>query len=70
VIKVYDCKPLLKEEPFKLLQNENFFKRVKVDSGGYGISWNDDIDLAESELWLKGVSVNTQVAEDKSEYKS
>jgi len=27
---------------------------VKVDAGGYGISWNDDIDLSEYELWTNG----------------
>jgi hypothetical protein len=59
VIKIYDCKPLLKKDAFKLLENESFFKRVKVDSGGYGIIWNDEIDLAESELWINGVTENT-----------
>ena len=24
---------------------------AKVDAGGYGISWNDDIDISEYELW-------------------
>jgi hypothetical protein len=52
--KVYDCHPLLKQEAFSDLQNESLFRQVKVDSGGYGISWNDRIDLSESELWLKG----------------
>ena len=59
VIKIYDCKPLLEKDVFKPLKNESFFKRVKVDSGGYGIIWNDDIDLAESELWINGVTDNT-----------
>lgn len=35
-------------------KNEAFFKSVKVDSGGYGVSWNDDIDLSEYELWVNG----------------
>jgi hypothetical protein len=52
--KVYDCRPLLKQEPFSALQNESLFHQVKVDGGGYGISWNDNIDLSESELWLNG----------------
>lgn len=70
VIKIYDCKPLLKKDAFKPLENENFFRRVKLDTGGYGIIWNDEIDLAESELWINGVTENSQVAEDKAEYKS
>jgi len=52
--KVYDCTPLLKSEVFRPLQNETLFRCAHVDSNGYGIIWNDDIDLAESELWLNG----------------
>ena len=54
VEKIYDCNPLLPLETFQLLLNEAFFKSVKVDSGGYGISWNDDVDLSEYELWVNG----------------
>ena len=57
VVKIYDCTPLLKREMFQLLKNEAFFKSVKVDTGGYGISWNDEIDLSEYELWVNGVEV-------------
>ena len=53
--KKYDCKPILKEEIFSPLTNDSFFKSVKVDNGGYGISWNDEIDLSESELWINGI---------------
>jgi hypothetical protein len=52
--KVYDCGPLLKQEPFSALQNDSFFCQVKADVGGYGVSWDDRVDLSESELWLKG----------------
>jgi hypothetical protein len=52
--KIYDCNQLLQREMFLLLKNEAFFKAVKVDPGGYGISWNDDIDLSEYELWQNG----------------
>ena len=52
--KVYDCRPLAEHEPFSALQNESLFRQVKVDVGGYGISWSDSIDLSESELWLNG----------------
>lgn len=56
VEKIYDCKPLIEKfEPFKALENEVFFKQVKMDAGGYGISWNDKVDLSESELWLNAV---------------
>lgn len=58
-IKHYDVKPLMtKWKPFSALQDEQLFSFVKVDAGGYGISWNDDIDLACNELWENGVSVD------------
>ena len=53
--KIYDCKPLLKHPPFNYLENNVLFNVVRVDSGGYGIIWNDEIDLSESELWLNGI---------------
>jgi hypothetical protein len=31
-----------------------FFKNVKVEQGGYAVSWNDDIDISEYELWCNG----------------
>lgn len=57
VEKIYACNPLLHLDMFEVLKNEAFFKAVKVDSGGYGISWNDDADLSEYELWTNGVEV-------------
>lgn len=53
--KVYDCTPLLVDETYSKLANEAIFQNVKADPGGYGISWTDEIDLAESELWLNGL---------------
>lgn len=56
-IKNYDVKPLFdKWEVFKDLVSINgLFQQVKVDDGGYGISWNDDIDLSCNELYYNGV---------------
>ncbi|MGB8212269.1 MAG: DUF2442 domain-containing protein [Anaerolineales bacterium] len=50
--KTYDCHQLLHLAAFQALQEEAFFKMVKVDAGGFGISWNDDVDLGEYELWV------------------
>jgi len=55
--KIYDCTHLLNLEMFWWLKNDAFFKSVKVDTGGYGISWNDEIDLSEYELWENGIEV-------------
>ncbi len=54
---MYDCTPLLNLDMFQILRTDAFFKTVQVDSGGYGIAWNDDADLSEYELWTNGVQV-------------
>jgi len=53
--KIYDCSALLKQEPFRPLANKALFNCIKVELGGYGISWNEEIDLSESELWINGI---------------
>lgn len=52
--------PLLKKwEAFKTLSSiKGLFEQVKVDAGGYGISWNDDIDLSCNELWENGLPID------------
>ncbi|MBU0715768.1 MAG: DUF2442 domain-containing protein [Verrucomicrobia bacterium] len=59
--KIFDCHALLNKTPFTAFKNESFFRGVKVDAGGYGISWSDNIDLSESELWTKGAALNKSV---------
>lgn len=57
VIKTYDFKPLFEKYPvFTALKHEPFFKQAVVDCGGYGIKWNDDIDIDASEIWYNGVT--------------
>jgi hypothetical protein len=55
--RVYDCEPLLDRPQFALLRTPAFFRAVRVDPGGYGISWNDAMDLSEYELWTNGTPV-------------
>lgn len=35
------------------------FNCVAVDVGGYGIVWNDDLDLSCDELWEHGIQIET-----------
>ncbi len=56
--KCYNVVPLFEKwEEFKALSTtKGLFEQVKVDAGGYGVSWNDDIDLSCNELWENGVA--------------
>ena len=56
VNKEYDVTPLFDEIPvFSSLQTvQGLFDQVSVDAGGYGISWNSEIDLSCDELWFNG----------------
>jgi len=60
VEKTYDCGPLLARPKFCLLKVPAFFLAVKVDAGGYGVSWNDSLDLSEYELWTNGMPAGNQ----------
>lgn len=39
---------------FGKIKNKNLFRQFSIDSGGIGISWNDDIDISENELYKVG----------------
>ncbi len=54
--KRYDVKPLFDRwAVFRSLADVNgLFEQVRVDVGGYGIVWNDEIDLSCNELWDNG----------------
>lgn len=51
--RCYDVKQMANRFPdFEaLFSDEGVFGQVKVDVGGYGISWNDELDISCNELW-------------------
>lgn len=59
--RIYDVKPLFDRLPaFKrFLINPQEFYAVETDIGGYGVVWNDELDLSCEELWENGASVDT-----------
>lgn len=60
ITKIYNVKELIEKNPmFKNLKNEKLFYNVEVDVGGYGIIWNDDIDISCDELYEKGETIET-----------
>lgn len=61
VTKIYDVKPLFKwRKVFETLKKNKLFYAVKVDIGGCGIIWNDDVDLSCDELWDNAKEIKTQ----------
>ena len=61
VTKIYDVSLLFEKYLMflPLKDNPGLFDDVVVDRGGYGIVWNDDIDISCDELWENGVVVQT-----------
>ena len=56
----YNMTPLIQRMPvFAPLRDvPGLFSQVRTDPGGYGVSWNDDIDMDGSELWENSVPVS------------
>lgn len=61
-IKQYDMKKLFGIFPqFKEFEeNRDLFENVAVDVGGYGVSWNDELDLAAETIWEEGTLIEIQ----------
>ena len=58
--KIYDLKPLFeKYDNFCLLKDISVLKTAKVDIGGYGVIWGDELDLSCNELWDNGKDYKT-----------
>lgn len=57
-LKKYDFSKIIStKEVFKDLKNEQIFKMAKLDPGGYGISWNENLDIASEEIWENGTTI-------------
>jgi hypothetical protein len=56
-LREYNISKLLDKSMFSLLKNPAFFRNFIIESGGYGLVWNDEIDISEYELWQNGISI-------------
>ncbi|WP_373534360.1 DUF2442 domain-containing protein [Microcoleus sp.] len=59
----YDISKLLDNPMFAPLRNPGFFRNFRVEPGGYGLVWNEEIDLSEYELWHNGISLTDEEIE-------
>lgn len=57
-VRVYDVRPLFDRIPCfgYLREHPEEFACVRVDTGGYGIVWNEELDLSCEELWEHGLA--------------
>lgn len=55
--KQLDLKPIIeKYPPFKsLTEVAGLYEQVKIDVGGYGLIWNDDLDISADGIYEKGL---------------
>jgi len=59
VEKEYDLRRWENRPEFSLLfRHPALQTAVRVEPGGYGISWNDNIDLSAEEIFWNGMDVN------------
>ncbi len=58
-VKKYDMDYMLVQFPqFQTLKNDpKLFHAVRVDAGGYGVSWNDDLDVDARTIWEEGILI-------------
>lgn len=57
LLKIWEHKSLLLFLPLK--ESPEPFNSIIADRGGYGIVWNDDIDISCDELWSNGIETDT-----------
>ena len=67
--KQFDLKPYIdKYQPFRSLKDINgLYEQAKIDVGGFGIVWNDDLDVSAEGIYEQGVSCSEP--NDIEEYK-
>lgn len=51
ITRKYDCKQISsRNDHYKKLEDNSFFKNVNIDNGGHGLSWDDYVDISEFEI--------------------
>ncbi len=69
--KKFDLKPVMeKYAPFRALKETvGLYEQAKIDIGGYGIVWNDDLDISAEGIYEKGVDCEPTNSIDASRQK-
>lgn len=66
VTKKYDMKQLFSRFPqfHHFEKDKGLFESAKVDKGGYGIVWNDELDLDAEVIWDDGILIEIEPETD------
>ena len=67
-VKIFDVKPYLETGIFKELKDIEIFNTVRVSFDT--VEWSNGADLDPEEIYECSVLSDTQVAEDKADYKA
>ena len=67
--KQFNLKPIIEKfKPFKaLVEVDGLYELAKIDVGGYGIVWNDDLDLSADAVYERGTVCD--VSDNVEEFK-
>ena len=58
-VVLFDIKTLFEKYPvFHQLEDKELFNSLKIDGIGYGISWNDELDLSSDGVYVRGVHIS------------
>jgi hypothetical protein len=58
-VKRCELEPMLseKKEFLPLLQNDDYFQKVSIQTGGYGVCWGEQLAIPDSRLYQDGTAV-------------
>lgn len=61
-IKEYDASQLKARhiEFGEFDKNASLFGKARIDAGGFGVVWNENLDLSANEIWANGKTVVSQ----------
>ena len=58
ITREYDCKKISsRNDHYKKLEDNSFFKNVHIDTGGHGLSWDDYVDISEFEILENSINL-------------
>lgn len=67
VWKRLDLKPLMKKYPaFLQLKENSLYQKGKIDLGGFGVVWNEDVDLSAEGIFEQGEETAHEISSIKN----